>query len=433
MSPRLRVFVSSTMEDLRNERREVVKQIESLVMEPVNAENLHPNGGSSWEVIANELATCHLFVVISGDRYGWNPDEGYGAGLKKSVTHLEVEEARRLKLPILPFFKELAYSDKPPNPDAANRNAFRRELGDWAAGQFKRDFKYADDLGDAVRRALLGFMSDRTLKALIHSLEPPPPAPPASRQVASQPGAFLFAGAGMSLAAGFPPAVALADILAVSLGWSPRGGEILTRYPFGDLAALVEAQLGRPALIALISQMMEPPLPGPPTAAHLAAVQRFRIIITTNYDALFEAACEQLNLSYAVNLPGRPVAAPGRDVAIFKLDGSIAEPETLVLTHDDARRARADTAYWTMLADIFQHNAPTIVGHSLRDETSRRLLSERNMGLEGVYVTPALTDLDVILLHRFGLAGVTKPADDFFNSPAPGVAAFGEGAGPSDS
>ncbi|NEJ01296.1 DUF4062 domain-containing protein [Rhizobium ruizarguesonis] len=42
MPGKVRVFVSSTMEDLANERQSVVEQIAGLGLEPVNAEGLLP-------------------------------------------------------------------------------------------------------------------------------------------------------------------------------------------------------------------------------------------------------------------------------------------------------------------------------------------------------------------------------------------------------
>ena len=70
MSTRLRVFISSTMKDLGDARRAVVARLRSLNLEPVNAENLHPDGGSSWEVIRTEIDESHLFILLSGETYG---------------------------------------------------------------------------------------------------------------------------------------------------------------------------------------------------------------------------------------------------------------------------------------------------------------------------------------------------------------------------
>jgi len=44
---RLRVFVSSTMDDLVNEREAVCRKLRDLNFEPVNAENWLPDGQNS--------------------------------------------------------------------------------------------------------------------------------------------------------------------------------------------------------------------------------------------------------------------------------------------------------------------------------------------------------------------------------------------------
>jgi hypothetical protein len=78
--------------------------------------------------------------------YGWIPKTGYGAGLNKSVTHLEADLAKSEGLPILPFFKVLKYSKSTRTEDAQRRDAFRDQVGDWTAGHFRAEFKLASDL-----------------------------------------------------------------------------------------------------------------------------------------------------------------------------------------------------------------------------------------------------------------------------------------------
>jgi hypothetical protein len=128
MPAKIRVFVSSTMEDLANERAAVVKAIEQLNFEPVNAEGILSNGGSSWAVLDPEIRSSHICILIQGDRYGWIPTEGYGAGRGKSVTHLEIDIARSQQIPVLPFFKTLKYGADSTSPDAILRDNFARKL-----------------------------------------------------------------------------------------------------------------------------------------------------------------------------------------------------------------------------------------------------------------------------------------------------------------
>src|SRR5688500_411664 len=107
----LRIFISSTMKDLANERDQVREKLLSYNFEPVNAEELASSTERSWDALEAEIRSCNVFVLILGERYGWIPTEGPHANEGKSITHLEFEEARRWGIPVLPFLKQLSYDD----------------------------------------------------------------------------------------------------------------------------------------------------------------------------------------------------------------------------------------------------------------------------------------------------------------------------------
>ena len=134
------------MEDLGNERRAVVQQLKSMGIEPINAEDMPPVGRSSWSSIHSEIDQCHLFIVILGDRYGWEPDSGYGAGTGLSVTHLELQAARQGSKLVLAFMKKLRYGAA----IDVKRDSLRKEVSDWATGVFRQDFEWADELASKV-------------------------------------------------------------------------------------------------------------------------------------------------------------------------------------------------------------------------------------------------------------------------------------------
>jgi len=71
MTTKLRVFISSTMKDLRNERQQLVDWLESPGFEPVNNEEFNPNGQTRWARIGPKIGDCYLFAPIIGDNYGW--------------------------------------------------------------------------------------------------------------------------------------------------------------------------------------------------------------------------------------------------------------------------------------------------------------------------------------------------------------------------
>ncbi len=136
---KIRVFISSTMKDLANERDAVARRIAAFNFEPVNAEVLLPDGTKSWDRLLPEILSSHLFVLILGERYGWIPKEGPGAGDGLSVTHMEARAARAAGIPILPFLKHLDEDADRDSDDAKKRAAFRKEIEDWGSLQREAD------------------------------------------------------------------------------------------------------------------------------------------------------------------------------------------------------------------------------------------------------------------------------------------------------
>lgn len=424
MPVKIRAFVSSTMDDLANEREAVVEAIKSLNLEPVNAEGILPNGGTSWNVLEPEIRSSHLCILLLGERYGWVPSEGYGAGRGKSVTHLEIDTAREQGVPILPFFKTLKYGADSASEDAKLRDQFRKEISDWKGGHFRGEFKLASDLRTTVTQALLDVFTGSFLRSAVQAQAARVPAPPlvtlafANHPLpthvvnGSAPLEVLFAGAGLSLSAGYPSANALAGVLGRALGLEP---DLIERHSLAQLFEVAETTVGRAKSIEIVTEILNPPLPVEPTPAHIAAVLRFGVILTTNYDQLFERACTMLKIPYLVRTPNDGVASgETAKVTIFKIDGSIDRPETLVLSPADSNRARDDKSFWAAAEAVLATSRPIVIGHSMRDSNSRGLMDRRNRAIRGIYVAPVIDSIDGrLLLDQLNLEGVLSSASDY--------------------
>jgi hypothetical protein len=128
---------------------------------------------------------------------------------------------------------------------------------------------------------------------------------------------------------------------------------------------------------------------------------------------LFERACAALGKKFAVATPHRPLPDPA-PITIYKIDGSIDDPDTLVFTHADAAKAATATPFWNSFNSLMQTHGVIVIGHSIRDITSQRLLSTRNLKLPGLYVSPYhLDELDLVRLETYGLETVVETANDF--------------------
>ena len=68
MDKRYQVFVSSTFEDLQEERREVMQTLLSLNCIPTGMELFPAADDDSWTHIQRFIAECDYYVVIVGGR-----------------------------------------------------------------------------------------------------------------------------------------------------------------------------------------------------------------------------------------------------------------------------------------------------------------------------------------------------------------------------
>lgn len=336
---------------------------------------MNPDGGTSWDVIRAEIDSSHLFILISGETYGWIPDSGVGAGEGRSVTHMEVIHAKSIGLPILPFFKTLRY-DSPRGTDDANaRDQFRRDIADWGAGKFRQEFEWSDDLERSVADALLDLFQRSALKEIASRARPQSllgTAPPKVKTGhISIPAGFrghdpvLFAGAGISVSAGLPTAAILTELFGARLSLGVNGDQLLARHRFCDVAAALESRYGRRELEDTLVQAFDTAQGVIPTPSHLAAVSSFRHIVTTNYDDLFERAAVKKGIRYKVIHSNGSIHGDGRDLIIFQIDGSISSPGSLIITEDDTTKVRANEPYWGAIADAIGDRPVVVIGHLL--------------------------------------------------------------------
>jgi hypothetical protein len=434
MTTKIRVFIGSTMKDLANERHEVVSRVSGFNFEPVNAEGWLPQGTRVWERIEKEIESCHLFVLILGDSYGWIPPRGPGASEGLSVTHMEARKAREAGLPILPFLKRLDYESPRDTDDARRRDAFRAEVSDWAAGGVIAEFELAAKVG----AALVEVLSEGYLAAEVRSraetasaaqsevkaeelkaeeAEPEPLSIPASlvEYVVGQ-NSVLIAGAGISMAAGYPSARAMTEVVSSQLRQQLKDpGLNLSGMPFQEIAGNLEAAFGRPYLLDIFLRAMSGPQGIKPTEAHLLGVRLFKRIITTNFDTLFEAACDAQGIDYMVMEPFHPlVERPGATI-IFKLSGSLTRPESLLITERDVWDVYEDSVEFRhRLFETVSQLPALVVGSSLRDTAIKMILSDVKGLIEGYIVSPYMNPFERLQYERFRLRPIETTADAFF-------------------
>ncbi len=148
MEKKYQVFVSSTYEDLKEERSAVISALLKAKCIPVCMEYFTASSKPQWEVIEKFIPQCDYYIIISAGRYGSiEPSSGL------SYTEKEYRLAKMTKIPILGFVHEnigQLIGDKI-DSDRTKISAFHNELKEGKLIEF---WKNKDDLASKVTSAI---------------------------------------------------------------------------------------------------------------------------------------------------------------------------------------------------------------------------------------------------------------------------------------
>jgi CheY-like chemotaxis protein len=149
----MRIFISSTYEDLALHRERVAQAIERLGQERTRMEVFGAQPDNALKASLEEVAASEAFVGIYAHRYGFVP---YGVG---SITEIEFDEALRLELPMFCFIIEDDYPWPPTQVEMEPGRSKLLALKDRIKGTVVREtFTTPDDLAFKVSAALGRFL-----------------------------------------------------------------------------------------------------------------------------------------------------------------------------------------------------------------------------------------------------------------------------------
>ncbi len=161
---RLRVFVSSTLGEMADERVAVSRAIEALRLTPVLFE-LGARPHPPRELYRAYLAQSDVFIGLYWQRYGW-------IGPDMDMSGLEDEFRLSASMPRLLYVKA-------PAPDREPGLTAMIERIQSTGSESYRTFRHADELDRLVRDDLALLLSERFTSA-VHTDEQPVPARPPS-------------------------------------------------------------------------------------------------------------------------------------------------------------------------------------------------------------------------------------------------------------
>lgn len=116
------LFISSTYEDLKEERQALIGVALENGFIPVGMEQFHGAPADQWTVITKVIDECDFYLLIVGGRYG-SIDES----VDKSYTEKEYDYAKNKRLPILVLVK---------NPSSITED--KKDIGDDKYEKIKR-------------------------------------------------------------------------------------------------------------------------------------------------------------------------------------------------------------------------------------------------------------------------------------------------------
>ncbi len=153
---RYQVFVSSTFEDLQEERKEVMESLLELDCIPSGMELFPASDDDAWTLIKRVIDNSDYYLVIVAGKYGSIGPDG------KSYTQMEYEYALETSIPIIGFLHKtpgtLPADQTEPKPGT------RKKLEEFQNLVKKKTVKFwtsPTDLGSAVSKSLIRLIRDK--------------------------------------------------------------------------------------------------------------------------------------------------------------------------------------------------------------------------------------------------------------------------------
>ena len=155
MEKKYQVFISSTYEDLKEERKKVQDTILSMNQFPVGMEIFSASDVEQWEIIKESIDNSDYYVLIMGFCYGSIINDGEDAGI--SYTQKEYKYAVSQGIPVLAFLvdeEKVAVTQEKMEQDINKREKLQKFKNEVAAKRMVKWWTSAEELAKEVSLAL---------------------------------------------------------------------------------------------------------------------------------------------------------------------------------------------------------------------------------------------------------------------------------------
>ena len=152
---RYQVFVSSTYDDLQDERKEVMQALLELDCIPAGMELFPASSEDQWSLIKRVIDDCDYYILIIGGRYGSVGPEGI------SYTQMEFEYALKTGKPIISFIHKNPASI--PTGKSEQTDEGKKKLEEFKNLAEKKLVKFWEtpaELGSVVSRSMVKLMKN---------------------------------------------------------------------------------------------------------------------------------------------------------------------------------------------------------------------------------------------------------------------------------
>lgn len=177
--PRYQIFISSTYEDMKEERQAAMMAILGKKHIPAGMEYFSARYLSQFDVIKEWIENCDIFLLILGGRYGSICDK-----TKKSFVHMEFEYAQSLGMPIIVLIAEdqyvmqkkaKAYKNGDQIYDHDRADLYDRMTAEITNTKMRKTYDGIDCLQMEIMRAIDDIETDKKILSRLNGLVPSHP------------------------------------------------------------------------------------------------------------------------------------------------------------------------------------------------------------------------------------------------------------------